>query len=119
VAKLMDEGYTGYLLRTSDDSMGDALGNKQDNDKLAKYYGMEKAYDFLYPHHRMDSIQIQDLKGRLMFLFRLLKVDTIICYDPWEHYEENPDHAATAHAVEAARWMAGSRNDYPEHFDAA
>src|SRR4029079_10998940 len=79
---------------------------------------MEKAYDFLYPHHRMDSIQIQDLKARLMFLFRLLKVDTVICYDPWEHYEENPDHAATAHAVEAARWMAGSDTDYPEHLDA-
>jgi LmbE family N-acetylglucosaminyl deacetylase len=118
VAKLMDEGYTGYLLRTSDDSSGDALGNKIDNAKIAKYYGMEKAYDFLYPHHRMDSIQIQDLKARLIFLFRLLKVDTVMCYDPWEHYEENPDHLQTAHAVEAARWMAGSKNDYPEHFDA-
>ena len=63
-----------------------------DNAKIAKYYGMEKAYDFLYPHHRMDSIQIQDLKARLIFLFRLLKVDTVMCYDPWEHYEENPDH---------------------------
>jgi len=117
VAKLMDEGYKGYLLRTSDDSMGDALGNKQDNEKIAKYYGMEKAYDFMYPHHRMDSIQIQDLKGRLIFLFRLLQVDTIITWDPWEHYEENPDHIATAHAVEAARWMAGHR-DYPEYADA-
>ena len=117
VAKLMDEGYTGYLLRTSDDSMGDALGNKLDNAKLAKYFGMEKAYDFMYPHHRMDSIQIQDLKGRLIFLFRLLKVDTIITWDPWEHYEENPDHIATAHAVEAARWMAGHK-DYPEYADA-
>src|SRR6185503_5141545 len=97
VAKLMDEGYTGYLLRTSDDSSGDALGNKIDNAKIAKYYGMEKAYDFLYPHHRMDSIQIQDLKARLIFLFRLLKVDTVMCYDPWEHYEENPDHLETAH----------------------
>jgi len=38
-------------------------------------------------------------------------VDTIItCIsrDPWEYYEENPDHIATAHAVEVARWMAGS-----------
>src|SRR4029079_6083681 len=42
VAKLMDEGYTGYLLRTSDDSMGDPLGNKLDNQKLAKYYKMGK-----------------------------------------------------------------------------
>ncbi|CAN5340881.1 hypothetical protein BH20BAC1_BH20BAC1_14310 [soil metagenome] len=117
VAKLMDEGYTGYLLRTSDDSMGDALGNKLDNEKIAKYYGMKKAYDFMYPNHRMDSIQIQDLKGRLIFLFRLLKVDTIITWDPWEHYEENPDHIATAHAVEAARWMAGHK-DYPEYADA-
>ncbi len=66
----------------------------------------------------MDAIQIQDLKGRLIFLFRLLKVDTLICYDPWEHYEENPDHIATAHAVEAARWMAGMWTDYPEHLDA-
>lgn len=118
VAKLMDEGYTGYLLRTSDDSSGDYEGNKRDNANIAKFYGMEKAYDFLYPHHRMDSIQIQDFKARLIFLFRLLKVDTIIGYDPWEHYEENPDHFASAHAVEAARWMAGSRTDYPEHLDA-
>ena len=56
--------------------------------------------------------------GRLIFLFRLLKVDTIISYDPWGHYEENPDHYVTARAVESARWMAGGSLDYPEHFDA-
>ena len=118
VAKLMDEGYTGYFLRTSDDSSGNYEGNKRDSANIAKFYGMEKAYDFLYPHHRMDSIQIQDFKARLIFLFRLLKVDTIIGYDPWEHYEENPDHSSSANAVEAARWMAGSETDYPEHLDA-
>lgn len=118
VAKLMDEGYKGYLLRTSDDSSGDYEGNKKDSAKIAQYFGMAKAYDFMYKHHQMDAIQIQDLKARLIFLFRLLKVDTIICWDPWEHYEENPDHIATAHAVEAARWMAGMSTDYPEHLDA-
>jgi LmbE family N-acetylglucosaminyl deacetylase len=118
VAKLMDEGYKGYLLRTTDDSSGDYEGNRKDNAAIANFFGMEKAYDFMYKHHQMDAIQIQDLKGRLVFLFRLLKVDTIICYDPWEHYEENPDHIATAHAVEAARWMAGMETDYPEHLDA-
>ncbi len=118
VAKLMDEGYTGYLLRTSDDSSGNYEGNRKDNAAIAKFFGMEKAYDFMYKHHQMDAIQIQDLKARLIFLIRLLKVDTIISYDPWEHYEENPDHIATAHAVEAARWMAGMRTDYPEHLDA-
>jgi LmbE family N-acetylglucosaminyl deacetylase len=118
VAKLMDEGYKGYLLRTSDDSSGDYVGNKTDNENIARYFGMEKAYDFMYTHHQMDAIQIQDLKARLIFLFRLLRVDTVICWDPWEHYEENPDHIATAHAVEAARWMAEMSTDYPEHLDA-
>ncbi|MFC4870762.1 PIG-L deacetylase family protein [Negadavirga shengliensis] len=83
----------------------------------AKAYGMEKAYDLNYSHHQMDNMGIQDLKGRLIFLFRLLKVDTIVCWDPWEHYEENHDHVVTAKAVEMARWHAGGREDYPEHFD--
>jgi hypothetical protein len=61
---------------------------------------------------------MQDIRGRLIFLFRLLKVDTIISYDPWGHYEENPDHYVTAQAVEAARWMSGGGRDYPEHFEA-
>jgi LmbE family N-acetylglucosaminyl deacetylase len=118
VSKLLDEGYTGYLLRTSDDSSGDYKGNLVDNQKIAEYWGMKKAYDFFYKHHEMDAIQIQDLKARLIFLFRLLKVDTVISWDPWEHYEENPDHVVTARAVEAARWMAQMETDYPEHLDA-
>ena len=118
VAKLMDEGYTGYLLRTSDDSSGDVEGNRKDNQKVAEVFGMEKAYDFMYDHHRMIDYNFEDLKGRLIFIFRLLKVDTIVCYDPWGHYEENPDHYRTARAVEAARWMAGMSTDYPEHLDA-
>ncbi len=59
-----------------------------------------------------------ELRARLIFLFRLLKVDTVICYDPWGHYEENPDHYVTARAVEASCWMADTVKDYPEHFAA-
>ncbi len=51
----------------------------------------------------MDNVSIQELRGRLIYLFRLLKVDTIVSYDPWGHYEENPDHYITARAVESAR----------------
>ena len=42
----------------------------------------------------------------------------MVCYDPWGHYEENPDHSVTAQGVEAACWMAGMDKDYPEHFAA-
>jgi LmbE family N-acetylglucosaminyl deacetylase len=119
VAKLMDEGYTGYLCSVSDDSRGEGTyeQNRIDNQKIAEFYGMKGSFELLMPHHQMDSVNIQDLKQRFIFLFRALKVDTIVCMDPWGHYEENPDHYVTGQAVEAARWIAGA-NDYPEHFAA-
>jgi hypothetical protein len=66
----------------------------------------------------MDNIARSELRARFIFLFRLLKVDTVITYDPWGHYEENPDHYVTSACVEAAAWMAGGSKDYPEHFEA-
>ncbi len=125
VAKLIYEGYTGYLIRTSNDdaagagaSMGErVLNNEKDNEAVAKVLGLKKIYDLNYRNHRMDEYNIQEIKGRFIFLFRLLKVDTLICYDPWGHYEENPDHYITAKAVEAARWMAGMSTDYTEQLE--
>lgn len=119
VAKLMDEGYTGYLCSVSDDARGAGKYEQHriDNKNITDYYGMKDSFELLMPHHQMDSIGIQDLKQRFIFLIRFLKVDTIVCMDPWGHYEENPDHYVTGRAVEAARWIAGS-NDYPEHFTA-
>jgi LmbE family N-acetylglucosaminyl deacetylase len=117
VAKLMAEGYTGYLCSVTDDARGEGeyRQNRIDNQKIAEFYGMKNSFELLMPHHQLDSIGIQDLKQRFIFLIRALKVDTIVCMDPWGHYEENPDHYITGLAVEAARWIAGA-NDYPEHF---
>lgn len=119
VAKLMDEGYTGYLCSVSDDARGEGeyKQNRTDNQKIADFYGMKGSFELLMPHHQMDSIGIQDLKQRFIFLIRSLKIDTIVCMDPWGHYEENPDHYVTGRAVEAARWIAGMK-DYDEHFTA-
>src|SRR3981081_4541128 len=66
----------------------------------------------------MDDLARTEIRARLIFLFRLLRVDTVFSYDPWGHYEENPDHYVTAQAVEAACWMSGWRLDLPEHFAA-
>jgi len=125
VLKLLHEGYTGYLIRTTNDdhtgagSVGEGvLANERDNLAVAKAFGMKRAYDLYYRNHMLDGVSPLELRLRLIFLFRLLKVDTVICFDPWAHYEENPDHCATARAVEAACWMSGMSKDYPEHFDA-
>lgn len=125
VAKLIYEGYTGYLIRTTNDEAAGAgnstgeriLNNEKDNEAVAKVLGLKKTYDLNYGNHRMDQYNIQEIKGRLIFLFRLLKIDTLICYDPYGQYEENPDHYITARAVEAARWMSGMNTDYPEQLE--
>lgn len=126
IAKLIKEGYEGYLIRTTNDdhagigeTVGDVIKNNSiDNEAVAKALGLKKVFDLGYRNHMMDNYSMQDIRGRLIFLFRLLKVDTIITYDPWGHYEENPDHYITAQAVESARWMAGGGRDYPEHLEA-
>ena len=124
--KLLKEGYTGYFIRTSNDekdsyhrTLGETvLANEQDTQAFVKAAGLKKAFDLSYRNHRVDDVCRTEIRARLIFLFRLLKVDTVLSYDPWGHYEENPDHYVTAQAVEAACWMAGGRLDMPEHLDA-
>ncbi len=125
VAKLIAEGCTGYLIRTTNDEAagpggaGDTvLANERDNHEVARILGLKQVFDLNYRNHRMDGIQELEYRARLIFLFRMLKVDIVVCYDPWGHYEENPDHYITAQGVEAACWMAAGSKDYPEHFAA-
>lgn len=120
VSKLLDEGYTGYLCSVTDDGREGPERYMQcriDNENKAKYWGMKASFELLMPHHQMDSIGIQDLKGRLIFLIRAFKIDTLITWDPWGHNEENPDHYVVGFASEAAAWIANER-DYQEHFAA-
>src|SRR5579884_3706237 len=126
LAKLLREGYTGYFIRTSNDekdsyrmTLGETvLANEKDTASFLKTTGLKRCFDLSYRNHRMDDVSRTELRARLIFLFRLLKVDTVMSYDPWGHYEENPDHYVTAQAVEAACWMAGGNLDLPEHFAA-
>ena len=126
VAKLLREGYTGYFIRTSNDekdsydlTLGETvLGNERDARAFLQASGLKQVFDLGYRNYRMDDLARTEIRARLIFLFRLLKVDTIFSYDPWGHYEENPDHYVTAQAVEAACWMSGGHLDMPEHFAA-
>ena len=131
VAKLIEEGYTGYLVRATNDDMGDApglgtpgtigenvLGNERDTAEVARVLGCKGHFDLNYNNHRMADVSLNELICRVIFLIRLLKADTVMGWDPWAHDEENPDHYTLARAVEAACWMAGRAHDYPEQFAA-
>ncbi len=131
VAKLVGEGYAGYLIRASNDDMGDAPGlgtpgtigenvlrNERDNAELVRILGLKGNFDLNYNNHYMAGVAQNEIMSRMIFLIRLLKADTVVCFDPWAHDEENPDHYTLARAVEAACWIAGRDHDYPEHFAA-
>jgi len=62
VAKLIEEGYTGYLFRMTNDDMagpgtvGDTvLANERDNQQVARVLGLKKVYDLNYSNHQMDQ----------------------------------------------------------------
>ena len=122
IAKFIEEGYTGYLIQTTNDekcgptpSIGQTiLSNECEVNELAKVLGLKMAFNLGYRNHRLDEASPTELRARLVFLFRALKIDSVFTFNPWGHDEENPDHYITAQAVEAARWMAGMDKDYPE-----
>jgi len=122
VAKLIDEGYTGYLIRFSnDEASGRTLGhgvaqNEIDNENATKAVGCKKAFTFYYRNHRMDDGAIIELRARLILLFRVLQVNTVFTLDPYNLYDENPDHLVVGKVVETANWMSSGDRDYPEHF---
>ena len=131
VAKLIEEGYTGYLVRATNDDMGDAPGlgtpgtigenalrNERDNEQIARILGCKRTFNLNYNNHRMADISLNELISRLILIIRLVKADTVVCWDPWAHDEENPDHYMLARGVEAACWMAGRSHDYEEQFAA-
>jgi LmbE family N-acetylglucosaminyl deacetylase len=125
LAKLIREGYTGYIIRTSNDEKcgGDSparniKSNEAEHQRMAAALAISGVYDFYYRNHRMNDVSSQEIRSRMVFLFRYLKADTVLTFNPWGHGEENPDHWVTGRAVEEACWMSGMPNDYPEHPEA-
>src|SRR6266545_2246904 len=124
VLKLIDEGYEGILITVSDDSMAGSgsgygevvLKNEKDTREVARRLGLKEAVFLNYPNHNLDAWPIVEIRARLVFLFRLLKVDTVLVYDPSALYERNPDHYVCARAVESSFTPSGGSWDYPEHF---
>src|SRR5436190_6204590 len=123
-AKLIKEGYTGYIIRTSNDEKfgghtiaQNILSNEQEHLKMAAVLGFKDVFDLYYRCHRMNEISPVEIRGRLVFILRMLKADTVISYDP-SVSEKDGDHNATGRAVEDACEMCGSESDFSEHGEA-
>ena len=124
-AKLINEGYTGYLVRTTNDEKSgegsifqNIKSNEQENLDMANKLGFAEVLDLYYLNRRMDEASLVDIRGRIILILRMLKADTVISYFPQEEVTENPDHTITGRAVEQACQLSHVPTVYPEHFDA-
>ena len=66
----------------------------------------------------MSSIPGAELRSQLVLLLRRLRPDAVLSYNPWGHYDRNPDHRKVAFAVGEAIWLSGFANAHPEHVEA-
>jgi LmbE family N-acetylglucosaminyl deacetylase len=124
-AKLMAEGFTGYLIRTTNDETSggrstaqNILSNETEHAAMAKAMGFKDVFELYYRSHRMNEISPVELRGRLVLLFRFLKANTVLSYSPSSEGEPDSDRWITGRAVEEACWTAGSSNDFHEHAEA-
>src|SRR6476619_6989463 len=118
-ARLMAEGYTGYIIRTTNDEKNgrgsiaeNILSNEQEHQKMAEALGFKDVIDLYYRSHFMDAIAAVEIQSRLVLLFRMLKVDTVVSFNPSAQGDDDSDHMVTAHAVQEASWMAGQDHDF-------
>src|SRR5437870_10425611 len=84
-AKLIAEGYTGYLVRTTNDEKSggrsiaqNILSNEQEQVTMAAGLGFKDVFDLYYRSHFMDGISAVEIQSRLVLLFRMLKADAVI-----------------------------------------
>lgn len=124
-AKLMREGYTGYLVRTTNDEKygghtiaQNILSNEQEHLKMAAVLGFQDVVDLYYRAHHMNEISPTEIRGRLVLLLRMFKADTVISFHPSGLGEEDADYEATGRAVEDACLLAASDTDFQEHLEA-
>jgi LmbE family N-acetylglucosaminyl deacetylase len=124
-AKLIAEGWTGYLVRTTNDetsggksSAQNILSNETEHTALARALGFQDVFDFYYCSHRLNEASPVELRGRLVLLLRMLKPGAVLSFNPSAEGEPDSDHWITGRAVEEACWTAGSPNDFHEHFEA-
>ncbi|HZQ55896.1 MAG TPA: PIG-L family deacetylase [Bryobacteraceae bacterium] len=122
IQKLIDQGYTGYLVRVTDDEKSggpDPQHNAAQNDRevreVAHMLGLRAVYSLNFKNDELGRVPHDRLRDAIMGYLRQLKADTIYTFDPYATYgEENPDHLATGRAAEDAARNAGNSRYSPE-----
>ncbi len=124
VARMIDAGYTGYYVRVTNDEKDGRDWGENDRVNLreavegTRHLGMREVISLNWRNDHMDSTPINELRAQLILLVRRYRPDVVFSWNPWGHYDRNPDHRKVGRAVGEAVWMAGYANVHPEHLEA-
>jgi LmbE family N-acetylglucosaminyl deacetylase len=116
IAKLVNEGYTGYLVRITDDEKSggpDPQHNAAQNDaevrEVSRLLKLRAVYSLHFKNDELGRVPHERVRDAIMYYLRKLKADTIYTFDPYATYgEENPDHLAGGRAAQDAARNAGN-----------
>jgi len=129
-AKLIAEGYTGYLVRTTNDEHSggntnahNILSNEEQHAKMAEVLGFKDVFELYYRNNRMEEISKEELRGRLLLIYRMVKADTVISFNPeslagQEYSGQHMDHLVTGRAAAEAASLCNGPNEHWEHLEA-
>jgi len=124
-AKLMAEGYTGYLVRTTNDEHSggntnarNILRNEEEHAKMAAVLGFKDVFELYYRNDRMEEISKAELRGRLLLIYRMVKADTVISYHPESLAGQPADHLVTGRAAADAATLCDVATEHWEHLKA-
>lgn len=124
LARLIANGWTGYYVRTTNDEKdGREWGpNDQVNHKesiaAVKALGLKEVISLNWRNDHMSSVPLKEVRAQYILLIRKYRPDAVMSWNPWGHYDRNPDHRRVARAAGEAVWMAGLENVHPEHLAA-
>ena len=122
IARLTSAGWTGYFVRTTNDEKDVRLGwgrndqvNLREAQEATRALGIQEVISLNWRNDHMDSIPLNELRSQFILLIRRYRPDIVMTWNPWGHYDRNPDHRKVARAAGEAVWMAGLANVHPEH----
>jgi LmbE family N-acetylglucosaminyl deacetylase len=124
VAMMAKAGCTIYMIRGTNDEKDSYLlsqaetvsRNATEVEEAARIAGIKEVISLNFKNDELDPVSHTEIRGRLILLFRVLKPDAVMTYDPWSLYEENPDHVKFARATAEAAWASGNDHFNREHF---
>ncbi|HZT29968.1 MAG TPA: PIG-L family deacetylase [Bryobacteraceae bacterium] len=121
IAKFTDAGYAGYYVRMTNDEKDGALGWAGNNEinykeclEAVRFLGMKDVISLNWRNDHSDSVPANEIRAQLILLIRKYRPQAVMAYDPWGHYDRNPDHRKSARAVADAIWAAGDPDILPE-----